>query len=617
MGQARSAQGKTMNNFGTVCWWSALALAGSVSVASCSNAGDGTGSTTSTGPVTVAITDGASDAIETFLVDVTAIQLHKASGADVSVLSAPVRVDLASLTATSQLLTSMNVPSGLYTRATLTLDLTNASCVLTGKATGAQILDSTGSAVTGTLAVPLQLGTPFQVAFTAHRLLELDFDLDQSFTVDSVGNTVSFEPAFVLRVDPSTPKAIASIGTLTSVTTQTSSFVAAVRATGGGVVSSVTFQANGATVFQVDGVPALGATGLTALAALPADTSIQCLGTLAASSGKVNVTYVEAGKGTYNGGSDIVEGHVVARAGGIGSDAVLQVLGYSNNAAHTSFLYATTFLVNTSFSNTKVVRRGSSTAFDVDDLNVGQRVRVFGTLSGTTMSASSATSVIRMQPTRVFGAAAGAPVGTTLTLDVSRIGSLPDNAFAWNDGGATPVDPNAFEADIGALGVGLGISSVSLVSTEGYFTGIGAAGVDFTADSVTNASTAAALLFVRNRLSTGFTVLVTANASQIQLNVVGPAAAGEVAIVDRGLVGSSPLPTAPTPTINHPSGAGFYSLRDRTSHTVRVFTRFSDFSSALQSDIVQGATLVQLGALGTYTAVINTVDAPIATAVVE
>lgn len=584
--------------------------------AACSRA-TSDGSSTSTGPVTIAITDAASGDIQSFEVDVTSIQLRRSNGAVVSVLAAPMRVDLASLTDTSNVLASARVPAGLYTRATIALDLTNARCVLVGKLTPASIKDVNGVALTGTIDVPLQLGSPFAIASTAHRLLELDFDLDQSFDVDTAANSVSLESAFVLRVDPALPREVGTVGTLTSVDVPNSSFLGTVRAVGGAAVSNVLFQASGATVFQIDGVTSTGTAGLTALAALPVDAPIQCFGSIAATTSKTNVLYVEAGIGTYAGGTDIVEGHVVGRMGGTGSDAVLEVLGYSSNAAHTTFQYATTFLVNTSFTNTKVVRRGSSSSFDVDDLNVGQRVRVFGTLSGTTMSANTATSVIRMQPTRVFGAAAGAPAGTTLTLDVSRVGLLADTAFDWADGGFTPTDPNALIADVGALGVGLAINSTSSVTAIGYFSGIGDAGPDFVATALVNQSTAAALLFVRNRPGIGFNVLTTANASQIQLNVTGVAAAGEFARIDRGPLGSIPLPTAPTPTVNHPTVTGFYSLRDRTNHTVRVFTRFSDFSSALQSDVVQGATLVQFGAVGTYTQVINTTDASVATAVVE
>jgi hypothetical protein len=189
--------------------------------------------------------------------------------------------------------------------------------------------------------------------------------------------------------------------------------------------------------------------------------------------------------------------------------------------------------------------------------------------------------------------------------------------FHWSDSGFTPVDPHNFTADIGDLGVGLEISVVSSVDAIGFFSGIEDTGPDFTATALVNQSMAAALLFVRNRPNVGFTALVTANAAQIQLNLVGPAVPGEFAFVDRGFIGAIPLPNAPTPTLNHPAGTGNYSLRDRTNHTVRVFTRFSDFASALQSDIVMGATLVQIAAVGTYTQLQNSIDTAIATAVVE
>ncbi|MBL8859638.1 MAG: DUF4382 domain-containing protein [Planctomycetes bacterium] len=593
----------------------AIALV-AVLAAACSQEITG-GASSESGSVAIAITDAASSSIAQFEVEVTAIQLRRATGAPESVLNTATRVDLASLTDTSLLLASARVPNGLYTQATITIDLSAAQCVLANKTTPAVLLDANGNPLTGSLSVPLQLAAPFLVGTTAHRLLELDLDLDQSFSVDVVGNTVRFEPAFVLRVDPQSPRLVGTIGSLTAVAPNLSSFTGTVRGVGGVLVSNVVFQASGATIYQIDGVSLLGSAGIDRLATLPVDASLQCFGSIASSTGKIDVVYVEAGTGTYNGGSDIVEGHIVGRTGGPGSDAVLEVFGHSNDALHTTFQYGTTFLVNTSFANTKVVRRGSVASFDPDALNIGQRVRVFGTLTGTTMTANDTSSVIRIQPTRVVGNAAGAPSGTQLTFALTRVGLLDQSAFDWPDGGFMPVDPNVFKADIGALGVGQAINATSIVSAVGYFTNVGASGADFNAVALTNESTAPSLVLVRNRPNIGFTVVTTANASQIQLNIVGVPVAGEFAVVDSGAAGSIPLPSGPTPTVNHPGNTGFYSLRDRTSHTIRVYTRFSDFASALQSDIVQGATLIQLGAIGTYTQSINVIDAGIATAVVE
>jgi hypothetical protein len=65
------------------------------------------------------------------------------------------------------------------------------------------------------------------------------------------------------------------------------------------------------------------------------------------------------------------------------------------------------------------------------------------------------------------------------------------------------------------------------------------------------------------------------------------------------------------------SSTGSYSLRDRGTGAMQVYTHFSDFSSALGSAILQGATLVQIAAQGSYNAGNNTIDAASATAVIE
>ncbi len=90
-----------------------------------------------------------------------------------------------------------------------------------------------------------------------------------------------------------------------------------------------------------------------------------------------------------------------------------------------------------------------------------------------------------------------------------------------------------------------------------------------------------------------------------------------MATIDNGQAGSTPLPSAPTPTLTRPSMTGSYSLRDRGTNAIQVFTQFSDFASALGSAILQGATLIQIGAHGTYNAGTNVIDAASASAVIE
>jgi uncharacterized protein DUF4382 len=579
--------------------------------------GNGSGGTGTTGPVTIAITDAASNDIVSLWVEISSIRLVNVAGAEVSLLSAPIEVDLAALTDMSQVIGSANIPAGMYTQANVTIDFFGSSAHLVGHGGAANIVDSTGSPVNVAMQLPLMLDTPLSVSVTTHQLLELDFDLNQSFTVDPVANTVVLEPAYLLRVNPASPKPLSVAATLLGVNTATSTFTGAVHATGGGTVSTITFHTVPSTTFQVDGVVSTGSAGLTALSLLGPGGSMQCFGGVSPTSDKFEVTSCWAGTGTFNGGTDVVEGHVVGRTGGPGSDAVLQLLGQSSDASHSTFAYNVTFAVNTSFASTKVVRAGSSTAFDTDDLNVGQFVRIYGTLTGTTLDATAATSVARIERTRVFGVATTAPVASTLTMMLSVVGRQPQNVFTWTEGGASPPDPNAFTIDIGTLGNGLGIVTGSNATARGFFPPVDDVGPDFKADALNNADTDAVLILVRNDPNTGFTVGVTTSTTQIQLNIAGTATAGEVAVVDNGLVGTSPLATSPAPTLTRPSMTGTYSLRDRGTGAIQVFTHFSDYASALGSLIAQGATLIQIGATGTYNVGTNTMDASVSAAVIE
>src|SRR5206468_5160672 len=105
--------------------------------------------------------------------------------------------------------------------------------------------------------------------------------------------------------------------------------------------------------------------------------------------------------------------------------------------SHTIFQFNTSFTVTASFANTKVVRFAENQAFDTDDLNVGQRVRIFGTLTGTNLDATTARSVARMQPTWVLGHANAAPAPPDLEIDLARVDVRQQSVFNWPASGTT------------------------------------------------------------------------------------------------------------------------------------------------------------------------------------
>lgn len=598
-------------------------LAGLAWTSGCSNHGGfpnghGGGSGSATGTVSAAVTDAASDEIESFVVDVSGLILVNQGGAQVSVLSSPVTLDLASLTDTTALLNHVNVPVGIYTAATITLDFTPASCLLIGESTPAQILDTTGAAVTGTLSMPVQFGAvPLTVLANKHRLLEFDFDLNQSVSVDATANSVMLDPAFVLRVDGSGKK-LATVGSLASVNVAASSFVGGIETLGGSMLGNVTYRSEANTIFHVDGVPAVGAVGLALLSSEPVGTWLEVQGQIDPNSSSIVAAFVEAGTGTYNGGKDIVEGHVIERLGNPspGSNVVLRVLGRSNDASHTTIQLEQVFTVTTSFANTKVVRPFSAQTFDVDDVNVGQRVRIFGSLSGTTMLANQAGDVIREQVSRVFGQATGPIATSTLTLNVQHVDLRPENVFTWADGGTSAPDPTAFTANVGSLGNNLGIQNGTAVEVRGFIAPVGDGNQDLSAVTLINLDDAPSLLFVRN-LPGGFTLSLTATATAIEIGISGTAGTGEKAILDHGYAGFVPLPSSPTPTLQPAGAAGLFMIRDKVTGMVTVYVTFDTFRAALSGALTAGANVASFGGMGAYTSSTNTIQAGLVCVILE
>jgi hypothetical protein len=423
---------------------------------------------------------------------------------------------------------------------------------------------------------------------------------------------VVLEPAIDVRVGGS-GKELLAFATLVSVDANAHVFVGSLHTPQGAALGNATFSADASTIYQIDGVPAVGPSGLTALASKSAGTWMQIYGAIDPVSASLQAHYVEAGTGTFNGGTDIVEGHVLDRVGNPppGNNTTFVVRGRSTNSTHTFSQYDTTFNVTTNFAETKVVRLGSAQALDTDDLNVGQHVRVFGTLSGTAMNATMPTSVIREQRSRAYGLATGAINGGTLTLALQHIDLRPSSAFAWTDSGSSPPDPTMFTVNAGTLGDALGIAAGTPVEAP-----IADTNQDFDATALIDLATAPSFLFVKD-LPSGMTVAVAASATQIQLTMTGTPSPGEHAVIDHGFAGVQPLPASPAPTIQPASGAGPFTLRDKATGSVVVYVAFDVFANALASALAQGASVRTLGATGDYDAATNTLQAAHVSIVVQ
>jgi hypothetical protein len=591
-------------------WLATLPLFGLCACSGSSSDGD------SQGAVTFALTDAAADQVANFFVEIEAIQLERASGALVSLLTQPVRVDLTELQDLSQVLGTSPVPLGLYTGAQVTFDFSDAEVFLVGQSSAASLLDEDGDPLNGLVPFDITLQAPFSMGAGAHKLIELDFDLNQSVEVDSVGNSVRVEPKLVLGVDPQNPKELISLGEVQSVDAGAGTFQLDLQTLQGVSYGSTTVSVLPQTVYQINGVPYTGNPGLDALAGLPAGTWVQTYGAIAPSLPNLTVVYVEAGTGTYNGGQDIIEGHVVGRIGGAGSNPTLVVRGHSNNATHDQFQFDTFFTVDVAFAQTKVLRRGSATPYDADDINIGQRVRIFGDLIGTDLDATATDGVVRLQPTRAMGFASAGPAGGQLTVDLVRIGLMLQGLFSWNESGLPATDPDALVAQVDTAADGLGIEAGTAVELLGWFTAIDAAGADFEATAVINRDLAPSLLLIKNRPG-GLVATLTSDPTQLQVSLSGNPTLFELAIVDKGFVGIQNLPSSPTPTITSQDPTGLFTLVDKVTGSFQVFSTLAALDVALSVKLAQGADLYDLGAIGPYTAQTNTLAAKILTVVVD
>lgn len=595
-----------------------VSAAALLALAGCGSDGDsGTGA--NSGAVTVAVTDAPADEVAAFVVEVESFVLHKSNGALVSVLSNPVTVDLTSLTDFSQVLNMASVPAGSYVGADATFDFGEASMVLNDESTPATLLDAQGDPLDGPVTYPIQFPTSaLSVAVSKHVVLELDVDLNQSLVVDAALNTVWVEPVLALHVDPAAPKQLLAIGTLLSVDVGDNTFTAQVKTFGGAPSGALEFLTLSGSVFQIDGVGSQGATGLAALALEPAGTSIQVYGAADPNAPRYVAAAAAAGTGTFNGGLDLVDGWVMARSAGAGVSSTLTVRGHSLEAASTSFQFGASFQVTTSFAQTQVVVPGTALALDLDDVNIGQRVRVFGELTGTNMDASAPGDVIVLLPTSAWGLAANMPLGGVQTLDLSRIGPWPENQFSWLDSGTVPTDPDAFTADVGNLGSGLSIAAGTALEVRGFFSAVDTTDEDLLALGLTNLDTAPSLLFVRDLAGSGHELEVTALTSLVQLEVTGAAAAGEEAVIDKGFAGSLPLPSSPVPALEPKgSGLGLFLVFDSVLGVTRLHLSFGAFASDLAGSIAGGAHVRHVAAVGDWDGVDNRLATGLASAGLE
>jgi hypothetical protein len=602
----------------------ALVLISALLFAACSpsNSGGSTGSGStsgSNGVVSFALQSSTPSSIASFTVDVTDIRIGKLGGANTSVLPRSVTIDLAQTNEIARLLQSASLGSDTYDLAEITLDFTHSN-VLT-RSGPATLVDGNGNPFTAPFTISIELNEmAFPLASGEQRLLVFDVDVASATNVDLPHDMVAADPMVRVEVDRTgTPlEVVAELGSIATAMHE----VGVALEGNGGTEGNVALAIDAHTVFQVDGAPAAGTTGLAALALKPNGTPIQATVEIDPHSPKLLASVVLAGLGTDASNTDIVDGEVIDRLGNpsAGSNVTLAVRGSSRNSLGTLTQSDAAFTAVVNFANTHVVREGSPLALDTDELNVGQRVRVFGTLNGGVIFANLGTNLVREEPVHVLGQAISASSSsggpTTLTMSLEQVESLPQQVFVWLDSGLTPPNPAAFTVNADELVAAEQVTSGESIEALGFCAPVPDAAQDFIATSLTNTATSPTQLIVTDKPN-GFTLTIDASSARITLTITGTAGAGEKAILEQHLAGAIPLPTTPAPTIIPANALGNYSLMDTSTASVQSFTSFDTFTSALNAALSHGAKLGTFSAEGVYTPSTNFMRATVISATVE
>lgn len=459
--------------------------------------GGGSGSQASDegdGQVLVALTDAKGD-FATYTVDVLSIKLTHANGTEVETLPISTRVDFAQYTELTEFLTAATVPNGQYVKGSIVLDYSNADIQVedaVGNATPVtNIVDTNDDPIT-TLEVKVTLEgrSALPVAPGIPKNLMLDFDLEQSNTVVFEGEQikVTVKPILIAEVDPQKPKLHRVRGPLKTVDVDANAFDIYIRpffhriGLGRRLFGSLKVLADDETFYEIDGISYKGADGLKVLETVAQYTGVIVKGDLKFAPLRYEASEVYAGSSVPGGDMDLVRGTVTSRSG----DQIV-VRGATVFRANGSVLFNDNVTISLDES-TIVLKQLNVGTFNIQDISVGQRIAVFGTVTNDQVSdlqMSAANGYARMGLSYLRGNVVALPdEATDFTLNLSKINGRTINLYDFTGTGTAgnDADPASYEVDTGTLTLD-GIAVDETVGMAGFPTPFGAAPSDYTAQT--------------------------------------------------------------------------------------------------------------------------------------
>lgn len=466
-------------------------------LSACQHTTDENSSATENGELFISLTDAPGD-FTNYTVDISSLTLTKANGTVVQTLPENTRIDFSQYVDMTEFLTAAQIPKGIYTKATLTLDYNNADIQVENNngdnVKVASIVDENGNPVTQLeVAVHLEDRNRLLIAPGIPAHLSLDFDL-------KVSNSVSFDlpesPALTVQpmlvadinVDLDKPQRVR--GLLQDVNTNNNSFKILVRPffqplRNNDKFGKIKIFTNSTTHFEIDGAQYTGDSGILALDNLTTLSAISVTGKFKASTHVFVATEVYAGSSVPGGELDAVVGTVTARA-----DNVITVKGATLVRTNGTVIFNDLIAI-TIADSTQVFKQGSMDAANIGDISVGQRIRVFGTIANngsTQLEMDASNGRVRLLYTELKGKAieVDATAASQLTMELSKINNRNVEIFDFTGTGidmANDASPSSYEINTGALKLDT-LEPNEYLKVLGFTSAFGSAPSDFNAVSI-------------------------------------------------------------------------------------------------------------------------------------
>ena len=609
----------------TACGGGSSSMNGGNPGASASDAA--TASDNSMGTAMISLTDAAGE-FTSYIVNVTSLQLTRADGTVIETVPVTTQVNFTQLVNLSEIISTAQVPAGVYVKATLTLNYSGATIVVSNGTTDVpiaanQILNGANTPATpliapnSTVTLTLSLGTDNQlvVAPGAVANLSLDFNLAASNTItpsDTAPTTITVLPTLTASLVPDATKQIRVRGPLVSASKTASDYVIGVRPfnntanTGG----QFTVTTTSTTSFSINGTSYTGAAGLTELATIAAGALSVAYGTWDQTTQTFTASSVLVGSSVAGSTQDSVEGTVVARS----ADTLTVDDGVVMLASLPGMKFSPQVTVTIS-SATVVTEDGPTTGTPtIADISVGQHARFSGmmgtaTVANPTLDATAGSA--ELEVTSLTGTVTAISPGL-VTLNLASLDGRAPSAFTFAGTGATQnAVATAYTVEVPAALSTTGIVSGAPARISGFVAPFGAAPPDFLSETLFNYAQANAQLLVSWPAPGVAKPFATLTGSELLLSQATLHSAtqdglrvGPVTLDPSTL--STGLQLVPETSATNPTRFGIAHLK---SWSIDSFSTFGDLVTALTTDLNGTTDAQEVFAYGPYNATTGVLSA--------